>query len=525
MAADAEATSQVVETGGDQLQALTQQPADTSLGVSRWRHFVATHYVWALPGLAMLALGRYQYATPRLWRDEMATWSAATRSVPNLLKLLHHRDAVAGAYYLFMHYWIAMFGDSIGLLRTPSIFAMAAAAILVALTGRRLYGPTGGLAAGLLFAVIPSVSRFAQEARSYAFAVAAVALATYLLVRGLERPTWTRWAAYTAAVVLVSYAHLIAVLILTGHVITVAWLAATSRNRRLWRWLIAIAAGIVALAPLAIVGRKQRTAQISWVPVPTLYDLLPTATMVAASTLVAGVLAGIAAVGLRRGDTRSLVLCTSGVVVPPVVCFAVSQASPVWLPRYLLFLLPAVALLTGRALSKTGLATVLAAVVVVGLLGWPDQKAIRTPTAHEMDGYPNPTWYTPPDWPQAGQIISSQQRPGDGIVYVGDSEEQRSSFRLRSTMNYTLRHDPGRPRDIYLAVSDAQIGSFWSQECPHPVTCLGDTPRVWVVAMSTETHLVAGSTKDPGLAALQGYQSVGVWHPGGVTIELVQRVS
>ncbi|MGI5175843.1 glycosyltransferase family 39 protein [Dactylosporangium sp. CA-152071] len=489
----------------------------------RWRRLLAAHYFWVVPGLVMLGLGRYQYLTPRLWRDEIATWSAAVRSVPELFDLLGNTDAVAGGHYLFMHYWIAVFGDSAASLRTPSLLAMAAAAALVALTGNHLHGGAGGLAAGLLFAAIPATSRFAQEARSYAFATLAAALATYLFVRALDRPGWGRWAWYSAALVLVGYAHLVALLLLSGHAVAVAWLLAVDRDRRLLRWPAAAGLGIAALSPLILVARRQRTTQIGWMPVPAAHDLLPTLTMVTASTLVAGALVGMAAAGSRRGGTRSLLVCAGGVLAPPIAGFVVSQSTPIWWPRYLLFLLPALALLAARALARAAIPAVVAGAVLVGLLGLPDQLAIRGPAGHEADRYPAGPWYTPPNWFGAARIVRSGQRPGDGIVYVGDSDRARSMFMLRSTMDYYLRTDAARPKDVYLDRSAAQIGAFWARECADPKACLAGTGRVWVVAVSIQDHIVAGARNDAGLAALQGYRSVQVWHPGGLTIELVQH--
>jgi len=70
--------------------------------------------------------------------------------------------------------------------RLPSAIAVAVAAGAVAAIGRRLISPWAGLAAGLLFAVLPAVSRYAQEARSYAVVTALATIASYLLLRTLQ---------------------------------------------------------------------------------------------------------------------------------------------------------------------------------------------------------------------------------------------------------------------------------------------------------------------------------------------------
>ena len=68
----------------------------------------------------------------QLWRDELATWSAATRSPGDLARLAGTIDAATGPYYLFMHVWIAVVGDSTVALRVPAVLAMTVAAGLLA---------------------------------------------------------------------------------------------------------------------------------------------------------------------------------------------------------------------------------------------------------------------------------------------------------------------------------------------------------------------------------------------------------
>src|SRR4051812_31246641 len=118
-----------------------------------------------LPAAAAWFAVSYEAARPQPWRDEIASWSAATRTVPEILELGRHIDGVLVPYYLFLHFWIGRFGDSVESMRMPSMIAMTATAAACALLGRRLFGNKAGLLAGLLFAVVPAVSRYGQEIR------------------------------------------------------------------------------------------------------------------------------------------------------------------------------------------------------------------------------------------------------------------------------------------------------------------------------------------------------------------------
>src|SRR4051812_3006314 len=82
---------------------------------------------WLLPGVLMLGVGVVGATRPVLSWDEIATADAARRSVPQIWHLAHHIDGVFAPYYLLMHLWTAVVGDSVLALRLPSILAMAAA--------------------------------------------------------------------------------------------------------------------------------------------------------------------------------------------------------------------------------------------------------------------------------------------------------------------------------------------------------------------------------------------------------------
>ena len=155
----------------------------------------AARVPWCWPALATVALGFYQIDRPVLWRDELASWSFASRPVSGLIATAHNTGAAQLAYYLLLHFWLAAFGDSTEAMRALSVLAMAAAAACVTLVGRRLAGARAGLLSGLVFALVPSISRFAQEVRFYSFEVLVAMLATLLLLRAMDQPSVRRWLA------------------------------------------------------------------------------------------------------------------------------------------------------------------------------------------------------------------------------------------------------------------------------------------------------------------------------------------
>ena len=157
-------------------------------GLAGW----APGWLPVIPALATFAVMLTGIGNSSFWEDEASTLSAAGRSFPQLLRLLRHVDTVHAAYYMLMWVVIRVAGTSETAVRLPSALAMAVAAGVIALLGRRLVSAGAGLAAGLVFAALPQVSWYGQEARGYALATALAVVASYLFVRVLDAPPAAR---------------------------------------------------------------------------------------------------------------------------------------------------------------------------------------------------------------------------------------------------------------------------------------------------------------------------------------------
>src|ERR1041384_5464265 len=92
-------------------------------------------WTWLGPSLLTAVLTGAGIGRAELWRDELVTWSAASRPVERLIGLTGTIDAGSGPYYLFMHAWITVFGGSATALWLPAALAMTATAGLTAALG------------------------------------------------------------------------------------------------------------------------------------------------------------------------------------------------------------------------------------------------------------------------------------------------------------------------------------------------------------------------------------------------------
>ncbi|MFC7310510.1 glycosyltransferase family 39 protein [Streptomyces monticola] len=321
--------------------ALTARPAATAVLV---------------PASAMLLLGLWGLDRDSMWRDEGVTHQVATRSLPEILRLLGSVDAVHGLYYVLMHAVLSVHPGEVAL-RLPSVLAATAAAGLVAALGVRLARPRVGLWAGLLYAATPVTGYYAQEGRSYALVAAGATGATLLLVRAVRHARVQDWCLYGATVTCTVLLHELAVLLVVAHAATLL-LSWRRIDRRAWRgWAVAVCAALTALVPLVRLSMGQ-SGQVAWLETPgagRAEALLkafagPTELVLTAALLLACVALNSPLERTGRLSLNAVALPLA--VLPPAVLFTVSQNTPLYADRYVFFALAGAPLLAAAGAER-----------------------------------------------------------------------------------------------------------------------------------------------------------------------------
>ena len=118
-----------------------------------------------------------------LWLDETFSIWLANHSVVDMLQWIVKIDQHPPLYYLLLHYWIALNGDTPDSVRLLSALFGAATIPVIYLIGKRMSGVVMGLAAAVILALSPFNIRFAQETRMYTCLTFNAAVAIYALVR------------------------------------------------------------------------------------------------------------------------------------------------------------------------------------------------------------------------------------------------------------------------------------------------------------------------------------------------------
>jgi mannosyltransferase len=462
---------------------------------------------WLFPASLTAALGLLGVTVPGMWEDELATWGMVTVSWREFWPVLGNIDAALGPYYLLMRVWAEVFGYSDLSLRLPSVLAMTGAAGVLAALGVRLGGLRVGVAAGTLFAVLPTTSRYAQEARPYAVTVFAAVLATLLLLRLVDKPTFGRHLAYIAAVVLLGLSHVVALLVLAGHAVII-WKLRRG-NRTVVAWAIAAAAALLPVLPLLYLGQRQTGTQIGWIPPLSPQRLGETPPALFGTALMAGAVIAMALLAMSmRGP---VLVATAWAVVPVLGLMAASLVTPLWVPRYLLFVVPAWTLLGSVTLRTATITRGLGAVLLMGLLAVPAQLEVRTPVGHQQGTK------------DIAAVLKTNSQPGDVIVYGAFANgDQRVS---RDAVN---RYVPRtwRPADPLIKVPPRTGGQLGGQECTdrEVPSCLGKPQRVWLVRKGAMDNPVVGSGPAKEVLLKANYTVTRTWRVKGFTIGLLTRV-
>ncbi|MET8685915.1 glycosyltransferase family 39 protein [Streptomyces sp. NPDC004732] len=441
------------------------------------------------PAVLALLLGLWGITRENsMWRDEAATWEAAHRSLPDLAHMLDRIDVVHGVYYLFMHGVFTVFGDSLVALRLPSVLAMAGAAAAVAEIGRRLAGPRAGVAAGIAFALVPSTQHYAQDGRSYALVVAAVAVATLLLVtlvndRGEPGTAARRWVGYAAAMLVAALLNWFSLLALPAHAATVLMAHRRGTAPLLTRWLTAAAAVVTGALPIVLISRSQ-SEQIAWIRPLTWSTALAPLLVLALGLLCAHLsrrCAGAAATPRTASAVPAVSVASVGLPLlafPVLALLLVSLAKPLYLDRYVLFANLGLGLLVGAATGALVRSwrplTALVLAVFAALL--PLQLDLRSPQSRVDDVL------------APAETVAGTTRPGDGVLFIPSLRRDTAVVSPGSFIGLD---------DLALAQSPTASGTLQGRETApaHIRRAMLGKHRILVVT-DTEGHGDSGGARD-----------------------------
>jgi mannosyltransferase len=325
-----------------------------------------SHFLLLAILLLAACLRFYRLDAQSFWNDEGNSARIAERPLDLILEGAEG-DIHPPGYYLLLHYWRAMFGQSEFALRSLSVVAGLALVVFTYLLGRHLFDQAVGLTAAFLGAIAPFAVYYSQEARMYALLAALSAASTYFLFNlladstekksGFFRETGFLGYVLTSAAGLYTQYAFPFVLFVHNAVFGLWWLAVGRRSMNRWQRL-ALWAGmqtliVVLYLPWLSTALKSVTG---WSSAGQMYELGPalvdvlrvlsvgvTLSVEEATTVMVGI-GALLLVGLwpRRTDRAGWLGVASLVVyllLPVALIFAFDLYKPSWL-KFLVVVLP-----------------------------------------------------------------------------------------------------------------------------------------------------------------------------------------
>jgi len=332
----------------------------------------------ALIAAVAAVLRFHSLAAKSFWFDEGVSVAIARLDWYNFARILWRREANMSLYYFLLHYWVH-FGGSEFFIRSLSVFFAIASVPVIFLLGGRLLDSRIGLIAAALLAVNAYHVQYSQEARSYSLMVLLCSLSSLYFLKCLSHPTRRNRAAYVVSSALAVYAQFFSGLLVIAQWISLSFLdrenadpQTNAKTTSGWRWIALLVSPVVAF--VATTG----TGPLRWVQRPGLNDLWIFGLHLAGNggpwllfAYAAACLAALRPVWrthrLRRVPWEfwryRFLMCW--LLFPLLLTLGLSLVKPLFVPRYLIFCLPALLLLVACGVTRLRSAWLIALAVSV----------------------------------------------------------------------------------------------------------------------------------------------------------------
>jgi uncharacterized membrane protein len=351
-----------------------------------------------------------------LWFDETVSVEAAKLSTGSFAQYVTSTESNMGLYYALLHGWLWLDGGDAFARVLSVVFGLASLPVLYALARRLFDGKTAAVAVLWIAANVNFVGH-AREARGYSLELLLMTASSLVLVRAVQERRDRDWVWYTLLSALALYAQLLAGLVILAQLLSLLVVRSRVPIRRVVAAAIAI--GLLATPIVVAVVVNHQAHQIDWVTppkpkqLPGLYYWFTgswTLTALDSAACMVAIWAAYREWRRRRSDAAiwPTIFVLAVLVVPPVVAYAASWAKPLYLYRYFLVSLPALAILVAAGLVRLGRGWMVAAglLAVLGLAG--HTTAACTPGCVVGTD----------DWRAAAAYIGSNMRAGDGVVFA-----------------------------------------------------------------------------------------------------------
>ncbi len=306
----------------------------------------------------------------QFWMDEGITVGIASHpltAIPGIMRM----DGAPPLFYMMLHVWMSMFGNSVRATHTLSLIFASATIPVGYWAGASIANKRAGLMTATMFAFIAFLDSYATETRMYSFMTLLGLLATIGFVNGFALRRRKYIPLWVVPQALMFYTHAWASFFYAASFVACVILWFTSRQDPEFRKnfvkdvLIAFVCAIVLFVPWIpnFIFQAIHTAA-PWAPKPHFGAAVQVSQGVIGSTGVAALLFLVAILGYWKLFGRELRLSPQARVVYVLAALAVftlffawcsSQITPAWVLRYFAPMIAALLLFFAIGMSRAGI--------------------------------------------------------------------------------------------------------------------------------------------------------------------------
>lgn len=380
-----------------------------------------------------------------------------------------------GTFFAFYAWKYAAGSSEFAMRYLPLLGSVLGTAAVAGLARRLFHDDRVALLAAGLWAIHPFLIWHAQDVRNYALWSGLSPLALLLLIRAVDRSRARDWAAYVVVASAAFYSFFLEVFLLPVHALILLLpdgrkLRRDTIERAVFAWAVLAILLLPWLAQayfLSQSGYRGATESanpqrlVSWI-LPTLLigDTLgtPWDTLLTLSWIT---LVTLALLNTYPNDRRLIGRFAAWIAIPALLLVIAATRMNVFHPRYLIAIIPALVLLTARALVPTARSIRTAVpllVIAVPVLG----------SVTLFDYYRHETLKAP-DWPALATYLERRVEPGDLIVqnvpdpafeyyYAGPTDQM--SLQPEASTAAQLRPQVNHYRTIWLVERHPEAEAF-----------------------------------------------------------------
>lgn len=375
---------------------------------------------YILPFCVAGFLGVYRLGSKSLWLDEVLTIRIAAQDWGAMWFTLTSTEPYRWLYYVLLHVWMRFgSGDAyyrllsvvIGLTSIPGIYVL----------GKSVGSQRTGAISAFLLAIHPMFQRYLQDVHSYSLVVSLSIWSSYLFVLFMHRPTVRRMAAYVLSALFMVYSHSFGIFVLASHYVSLLYLRRFAGASRLYS--ISIITLILGLAPFLLFPIPNQN--IAWIHYPSRAEIMNFILLLSGGHILLFLgLTGLFVYSWHSVRTEESmcgkkdgIFLMTWLLFPVISVFTVSYLlRPIFVPRYMIIVLPALLVLVGDGLAR--LSNMKMYVVLVGLAGIMAVSNLYWHTGlpvYARLGFV--TFADQEDWKGVSEYIRDHGDPNDSIIF------------------------------------------------------------------------------------------------------------